>query len=140
MPSTSITSPALVATADPTLTPFTINATARTLATPTTAIDPVGDEMFATETTFDPDDSAIFYARRDRNRKKSKAKPVVFPALDRTVASVPLETLLLNETMETLQFIKDVFSACSLTNPGYTRENIDMTTIITIGSPVMVKV
>jgi hypothetical protein len=96
--------------------------------------------MFVSETTSDLDDPAIFYARRDKTRKKSKAKPVVLPALDRTVASVPLETLLLNETMETLQFIKDVYSACSLTNPGYTRENIDMNTKITIGSPVMVKV
>jgi hypothetical protein len=41
---------------------------------------------------------------------------------------------------DTVQFIREVYSSCLMTYPGYFRKNISIETKILIGFPVMVKV
>jgi predicted translin family RNA/ssDNA-binding protein len=59
------------------------------------------------------------------------------PAVHKTVAYATPD---IQGTEETLEFIRKVYSECSLTYPKYIKENINMNTEIPIGSPVMVKV
>jgi hypothetical protein len=85
--------------------------------------------------TSDDDDNILFYSGK-KKRGKGKGKSVFRPSVDRASTVTFFE----DKMFSTLDLIKEVYSACYLSNPGYTRENIDMNTNISIGSPVMIKV
>jgi hypothetical protein len=53
---------------------------------------------------------------------------------------VPNAVPAVEDTEKTKKFIEMVYFECLLSYPKYSKENIDMNTKISIGSPVMVKV